>query len=332
MKLKGAPQRLDVVLRPLVRIVQVLFALISGAICAYMDWWWWLPLPVAGSFLAYELIFWLRADRPITLELRDSLVLRDPRRRLVHEVRPSEVHVATAFARRSTEHLDLRLQLGSRDGVLLALWLRLPADTPLPPHTVDSDASDALLGGDYGSPASLAPGWRVGRQRIDAPAAALAWFVEHLPPESWERTGLRVWQGVEPELDLLGHHTGDPSAWWVLDGDTLHDGTQTLPLKWGPLQRAERTAVLLHAGRGLDDTFAPEQLVLALFDLGAVRVAAPTRQLAARATRCELDDALFHTHGAEAAALLDHLRRVMPRDAWPEGEIPPHEGTAGGSR
>lgn len=308
MTLYGAPQRLDTVLRPLVRAVQLAIGLTGSIILAVLGWWWWMPLPLVASFLAYESLFWLRADRPVRVTLNDTLTVDDRKRKQTWTLDPSTVTVATAHRRSDGEIADVRIVLADDDGVLGAVWLRVPADAPALPHTVDADLCDHLVGGDYGSLRALASGNRVARQRIDTDASALAWFAEHISEQAWSRTGARAWRGHAPELDLLGHHTTEPAEWLVFGDD--------LPL-WGPGYRSDRTAILLHAGRGLDDTFAADRLSLAVLELGDVALAAPSRILMSEEPNTPTHEALLHTHSAELSGVLVHWLRHTSPDTWP---------------
>ena len=88
-------------LRPAARMAQLAVALPVTAVLVCMGQWWWLPVPLALSFVLYELVFWFRGDRPITLT-RDStrLHLED---RYVDQRRSidlAQVHTATTVYRR----------------------------------------------------------------------------------------------------------------------------------------------------------------------------------------------------------------------------------------
>lgn len=317
MKMYGTPQVLDAVLRPMVRVAQVVVGGTASAVLALLGEWWWMPLPLVASFFVYEFLFWVRGDRPVIVELNEQLVIRDRKRKLTIVVDPERVRTATAHRRLSGDNADIRVVFTGDDEVLAAVWFRVPATTPSLPGEVDADLMDHIVGGDYGSLRALAPGYRLARQRVDTTEAAIEWLRTHIPADAWARTAARLWVGHAPELDLLGHHQDDPTVLAVLDGDSIRLGEQTHTIVWGDGSRSERVAVLLHANKGLNDTFAADQLSLAVLDLGAVRVATPSRILMSELGATPTDADLHHTHPAEAGGVLMHLLRTHEPDAWP---------------
>ncbi len=317
MKMHGTPQVLDAVLRPMVRVAQVVVGGTASAILAFLGLWWWMPLPLAGSFFVYEFLFWVRGDRPVVVELGEHLIIRDRKRKLTIDVDPSRVTTATAHRRQSDEYADMRVVLTSDTEVLAAVWFRVPANTPSLPGEVDADLMDHVVGGDYGSLRALAPGYRLARQRVDTSADAIDWMRNHIPANVWERSAARLWTGHAPELDLLGHYHGDESTFVVLDGRDMRFDGQTHHIEWVTGTRSERVAVLLHANKGLNDTFAADRLSLAVLDLGALRIATPSRILMSELGVTPTDADLQHTHPAEAAGVLMHLLRTHQREAWP---------------
>ncbi|MFT6818350.1 MAG: hypothetical protein ACJATT_002163 [Myxococcota bacterium] len=318
MKLYGTPQVLDAVLRPMVRVAQVVVGGTASAILALLSEWWWMPLPLAGSFFVYEFLFWMRGDRPIVVELNDHLIIRDRKRKLTVDVDPRRVTTATAHRRLAGDNADIRVVLTNDKEVLVAVWFRVPAHTPSLPREINADLMDHVVGGDYGSLRALAPGYRLARQRVDTTAKAIDWLRNHIPADAWERSAARLWAGHAPELDLLGHHHGDESTFAVFDGQDVRLNGESQPVVWVDGSRSERVAVLLHANKGLNDTFAADRLSLAVLNLGALRLATPSRILMAELTITPTDEDLQHTHPAEAAGVLIHLLRTHERSSWPD--------------
>ena len=317
MTLKGAPQRLDTVLRPLVRAVQVVFGLTATAVLFFMGWYMLAPVPLALSFVAYEALFWIRADRPVVVRLDDAVTVTDPKRKQTFSVDLSTIQAATAQRRVRDGVADIRLTLATADAVVLGLWLRVPERTGALPYEVHADLFDHIVGGDHGSLRAIAPGDRIARQRIDTHADAIDWFREHVPEQAWSRTVCRVWHGVAPDLDLLGHHTGNPDGLWIFDPDSVHIEGHPHPLEVSAVHRSVRTAILLHAGRGLDDTFAEDRLQLAVLDIAGRALAAPSRILFTDDPVRPTDAHHAHTHSAELAAVVSHLFQHREESALP---------------
>lgn len=318
LTLRGAPQKLDLVLRPVVRAALALVGLLGTATLALLGAWWWAPLPLAGALLLHEAIFALRADRPIRVGLGERLTVVDPKRGLRFELDPAAVTVATAQRRLADgDRADLRVVLADDDGVRAALWLRVPRAAPPLPFEVQADLTDRVIGGDFGSLRALAPADRIARQRVDAGEDAIAWLRARIPAEAWRRTGARVWRGAEPPLDLLGHHVDEPSGFLVLDGATARLGGREIPLRWASEGRSVRVAVLFDPGQ--PDPTAADALPLLRWSLGdGLALAVPSRILGHEGERIDLTEDTLHTHPAEAAALLSHLLRMVDTGAWPE--------------
>lgn len=323
MILSGAPLPLDDVIKPFVRLFQLAAGLLGSAALAVFDQWWWMPVPLAASFVAYELFFWLRRDLPVTVELGPTIRVRDPRRKLVFDVDATRATSAWALRRRTPTHDDVRVVLCDDGGPLVALWLRVPRGLDEPFPATDADRTDRVVGNDFGSLLALAPGDRVARQRLDAPRAALHALAAAVPPAAWSTTALRVWRGAAPPLDVLLHHVGPPSAQLRLTGREIQVGdTPATPIRLALVGRSERVVAAFGPG-GVE---ARREAAVAL-DLGGVVVAIRSRILAATPgadapgpglPRLAAGDEWLHQHPAESAALIGHLLRELHDDALPD--------------
>jgi hypothetical protein len=313
---RGTPQILDTFLRPVVRI---LAGLVGGILSVLAGWFggpWVAPLPLAGALLGAELLFWLRGDRP------QELVVADRRLSLVDPFAPTlavdlgTIHAATAFQRATPDgRLEVVVVLADTSDVRLAF--RALQDTPplTDPDVVPADAMDLLFGGIAGLFRALAPGDRRPRQTFDDPEGRLVAAVRAaVPRDAWNRTAIRLWPGMEPEIDLFGFFRAAHGEFLILDGhDWVRDGEQGSIAGWS-VAAAERDAVLF---QGLDRQQI-QRLPLALLNLGAnTTVAMPSPAEAEAGPVQPLTSDLLHTHAPEGAALLWHLLVHTPRDRWP---------------
>ncbi len=320
--LRGTPTELDSYLKPVGRGLQLLLVVPVTLALWWLQAWWWLPLPLMLTELAYQLLFASRGDRPTELRLApEAIELRDPLRDEVVRIDPRTVEVATATWRRLERGSEVVVLLADADGPGLAVRFTLPTPPQVLEHDVDVDEIDARLGGQAGVLKAVAPFERVARQRFTDPAG-LRWLREALPPESWRRTGVRVWRGEAPPLSPFGFHLTEPSGWLVLDGDAFDlrgpepaRGALARPLE--ATIRERLVSLLVKTEDGPEEEISRLPL-LGLHLAAGLRVVFPAPAAVGRAASTPASAADLHTHAAEGAALIHHLWRVMP-----EGELPP---------
>lgn len=319
---RGSPKEFDAFLRPAARGLQLFVGILATLVLLWFQAWWWLPIPLAASFLLYELFFWSRADKPLKITLEpDRVVLEDAFLQSHATFWLRDVDSATLCHRAAPDGaVDAVLQICSPTEILVALQLRLPAAAFEPrPSDVDLDLCNAVLGSISGVIRALAPRDRMIRQPVADPAA-LAWFREHLPAEAWERTTVRFWGGATPDLDLFGYHSTAHDGLLRLSEGAVRFTDRSEPEALAPLEPAwgERRAVLFRMD-GEAHEEAPEQLPLWLQALGDRTVAIPAPLTVGQEPQVPLTDALIHVHAPEGAAILWHLFRSFPEDRWPEG-------------
>jgi hypothetical protein len=320
--LKGTPLLLDVMLRPVVRGAQLVVAALLTAAVIMLEWWAVLPLPLAFSFVAYELFFWWRGDRAVRVRLGQALNFVDPVRGQRRVILPADIYTAKLHFRRSeVEGYAICVVLADREGVLFAAQLDEVAHFEPQRWDIDADTTDAVLGGYGGMVRALAPQQSVCRQVVrDTRGQLVQWLREQLPPEVWERTSLRLWRGEAPDLDLFGYHTGEPDAWCVLEADRIRvtrDGGEVLEarLSQSDCWTSERQAVLFRPGgdRALDPQLIP-LLVVATEDF---QLAIPAPIVGASAPAKPATSDFFHAHVPDGAAALWHLWQRIDAVEWP---------------
>lgn len=315
--LVGTPHLVDTFVRPVARVVQVGLGLALGAVLAWAGWWWWVPLPLVLSFLLYDLVFWWRGDRAQTLRLDGHvLLLEDPLGGPPLGVDLRHVTVATLFHRPVVDELEVVVALGDDAGPRFAL--RVLQRAPLEPgiHDVPTEIMDLMFGGIAGLFRALAPASQRPRQTFVDPAGTwIQALRERIPPDAWRRTGLRLWAGMEPPIDLFGYYEGAHTDWIVLDGRDWRraSGSSGTIAGW-TIRSAERSAVLF---QGME-RHRVDRLPLALLNLGGdTTIAVPAPAAPGVGEQQPLTGDLLHTHAPEGAALLWHLMTHTPRDARP---------------
>lgn len=331
IQLRGTPIVLDVVWRPIARTVLATLALLTAAGLAWLGLLWWVPVPFVLAWVAFELTFWLRGDRPTVLTLsHEAVSLHDPRAGRHIELPLRDIHAATVFLRPHTvpHRVQAVLVLSDVRSVRLAVRLLVEPTVPFTQEDVQADAMDALLGG-TGGMRGLAPTAASARQVIDDPAGqAITWLRDHLDPTVWSRTSIRVWQGAEPPLDTFGVHEGEPDGLLTLEGDswTLTTGG---PSRQGTVTlihsaRAERRVALARPGRWDDETPAADithdqvTVPLLLLELDEDLVLAVPSPGAEAATSLRAPDGTWwHTHVPEGGAAVWHILTRWPEIAWP---------------
>ena len=321
--LRGTPESVDLMLRPFLRIIQLILSLLALALFAFMGWWYTLPIPLLLFEGAVEYILWRRGDTSVTLTLDDHLTLEDPRLGTRLELDPAEVTVATSLFRRTPAGAEVWYVLGSDAEPLFAA--RVETRGAHRPDAVDLDLMGAIIGGNAGITRALAPTGRHCRQKLDDPGAALqAWLSERVTPAAWDRAGARCWVGLEPAMDLFGLHTERPVGWLVLEGRsfTLTTPAGSRPGDLGTVTggRATRQAVLLRFTDDLHDAPTGDtELPMLVLDIDEGLVLAfPSTLAGTLGPERELGEGTLHTHLAEGTALAWHLLHHLPADALPE--------------
>lgn len=315
LTLKGTPVAVDSFMAPVVRILAGCIGGIGSVLAGWFGGAWLAPLPLAGLLLGAEAWLWSRGDRVQVLTVgEEGLRLHDPLTSDTH-VDLAGVTVATAFARRVDGGFEVAVVLGSDADVLFACRTlqRVPPEPG--PHLVDADAMDILFGGIAGLYRALAPADRRPRQTFDDPDGALLRALrERVPAAAWRRTGLRLWPGMEPEIDIFGYYRPVHSDWMVLDGHSWRRDGESGDIRGWTFASAEREAVLF---QGLDAQQV-QRLPLALVNLGSgTTIAIPAPNAPHVGPEQPLTSDLLHTHAPEGAALLWHLLVHTPRDRRP---------------
>lgn len=339
VKLTGTPIVLDQMLRPLVRVVQVAVAGVATLVLAWFGLWWWVPVPIVVTTVAYELFFWSRGDRPVVLALEsDRLVLTDPRaggdgarpRELalpLHDVHTATLHVRPAP---SGDRVEAVVVLTDTERVRFAVRFLVEPGLPLRHEDVQADVMDNLVGGYGGLLRALAPADVTCRQTIDDPAGqAIRWLRERLPAGAWQRSAARVWRGTAPVLDTFGLHVGPPDGLLVLDGDAWSLHTADGELSQGLVTlvrsgRATRQVGLVRKPDLLGDAPLHElpidevDLPLLVLDLDeGLTLAVPATVAGKRGDVRVPEGTWWHTHVPEGAALTWHLLTRWPESTWP---------------
>lgn len=319
--LYGAPKEFDTFLRPPARFVHVTFGALATALLFWLGFFWIAPLPFALGFVWYEWFFWSRGDRPFEVSLHPdgTVEVYEPFKDLRWSADLSKTRAATIVYRATGDgHHDCVAVFSDERGVQLALQFRINGFEPRP-EDVNADLWDAVFGGLSGLIRALAPRDRMARQVLDDPRG-LAWMRAAVPGGSWNRTGLRVWKGAAPEIDLFGYHSGDPTGFLTLDeGEfTLWDGESATHFPIGELSMARsQRPITLFRMWGEDSEEREELVPLLLVDLGPHTVAIPAPTAGQTGDFRELDPELLHMHAPEGAALVWHLLRHRDRTSWP---------------
>jgi hypothetical protein len=322
LELRGSPVEFEVYLRRGARALQLLLALPPTVLLWWWGVWFWVPIPLALSFLLYELLFWSRGDRPTVLQLtEEGLHLADPWREAPVSVRWDEVELAKATWRRARPGSEVTVLLASAQGPRFAARFLLPGNPAPDPAwgDLDLEAADALVGGQGGVVRSVAPFELVARQRFEDPRG-LTLLRTRLPAACWRKTGLRLWQGRAPALDAFGYHLDEPTAWLVLEGACweLRKFGTTEVLSRGELELLEvlgasRKVNIVMGVAGPVETDVP----LLGLSLGPLRVWFPAPVAGPMAPAAEIGETDQHTHPPEGAALLWHVLPLLSRERWP---------------
>ncbi|MEZ4322453.1 MAG: hypothetical protein R3F61_33610 [Myxococcota bacterium] len=309
---------MDSFIRPVARGLLTMAGLVVGTLLWWFGFLWWVPVPLVLSLVIYEGVFWWRGDRAQLVRIEpDRLTLEDPLAPGPLVIPLEEITVATLYYRAlQLDELEIAVVLGDDSDVRFALRLitRLPFEPA--PHDIPADVYDVLFGGVAGLYRALAPPARRPRQTfLDPRGEVVAFLRSRLPREVWQRTGLRLWPGMEPDIDLFGYYEAPHGDWLVLDQHQWKRAGQTGSIAGWSFGSAERSAVLF---QGLERRQKVEKLPLALVNLGtSTTVAIPAPASVGLAEPEPLTADLLHTHAPEGAALLWHLLVHTPRDRWP---------------
>ncbi len=318
----AVPREFDAFLRTPMRVVQLVSAFVWTLPLLWFQLWWWLPLPLAASFILYEYFFYARGDRPIALRFTgQQLTIQDALLEKETTYDLSTVHSAVLMHRRMDgATLEAVLALSTVDGPLLTLQFRMPPNQYTPhPRAVDGDLANGFLGAIAGVVRALAPRDVILRQVIDDPRP-LAWLYLHLPAEAWQRVTVRVWQGAEPELDLFGYYSDMHDGLLTLDerGATwsFESGSATAPIGAFDVASSMRTAVFFQMDGGEHSENA-EELPLMLQAIGGRTLAIPA-PLSAEIAPVPPHSDLLHVHAPEGAVILWWLWSSIPQENWPD--------------
>lgn len=321
---RGEPKELDVLWRPVVRVLLYGPGLGLGALLAWLGLWVWAPLPFVLAVLAYEVIFWIRGDRPLKVTLEGPLLtLVDARQGTSRRVDLRGARIANLGIRKGKYVTDRAfLTLYDDVGVLLVAELdTLRRDWP--DHAADLSALQAVLGGRAGLLRGLGPPESLIRQTlIDPDGVALAHLLAHLPAAITERCALRLWRGTAPEVDFMGHHAARPygilrlsaPGAWILQ---TSDGEERGVIGDGPSGHSSRDLELFDLG-AQERTRA--RLPLLVWSLHPdLSLAMPAPVAGHNGPKLVLTPDSLHTHLPEAANLIWWLLRTLPPEQIPEG-------------
>lgn len=316
---RGVPRDLDAPLRFPARLLLHTLGAVGTLALAWFGAWWWVPWPLAGSFLLYEWLFWSRTDQPIALTLGpDEVVIRDAFLASTRRVPLASLHAASLSWRPlDRDRVEVMLVLADRDEIVLGVHLRLPVEAfRAHPDDVAVEAANAVLGSIGGLPRAMCPREALVRQPVADPRV-LDWF-RALPDAARSRRAVRFWRGRSPPLDLFAYHSGPPDGLLVLDGPraSVGPGAEPRPLDAGPPEAGSRALVAFRrpgdAGPGSDRT-----VPLWIQPAAGARFAIPA-PLADGLPAVEADDTLLHLHAGDGATLLWHLWRNTPVERWPD--------------
>ncbi len=321
LTLKGTPKVFDAFLRPPARFVHLTIGGFGTVLLFWFGYFWIAPIPFALGFVWYEWFFWSRGDQPFELLLHSDgrVEIVEPLAEQNRTVELSRTRAATVVFRRvDDQHHDCVVVFSETTGVQLALQFRIRDFEPRP-EDVNADLWDAVFGGVSGLIRTLSPRERLVRQVFED-GRGLAWLRAAVPAGAWDRTGLRVWEGATPEIDLFGYHATAPTGFLTLEADQIEfwDGEEAKrhPLGELVIARSQRQITLFRMW-GEDSEEREEDVPLLLVGVGPFTAAIPAPTAGQTGEYRELHPELLHMHAPEGAALVWHLLRNRDRAAWP---------------
>lgn len=296
-------------LRRAARALQWSLALPASLLLWWMDALLWVPLPVALSFVVHDVLLRPRRDGSLRLTLDpDGLALLDPLDGENIEIAWSSVEIARCAVRVQGPEREITLMFADASGPLLALRVILPLSAPSKPTDTDLDAWVRWVGPGAAAIRSLSE--RTARQSF-RDARLLPFLRAALPAERWERTGLRLWSGPAPELDISAHHAGPHDGWLFLEGE-----------RWELRQNGAVSARGRIEGLGLCSARRSSPLgagEIPLLGVTLPREGGPDLRVfffspaaSSVAPLVTLTDSDTHTHPGEGAALLAHIHSSRP--------------------
>lgn len=327
LQVTGTPREFDAFLRPPLRAVQLAVGLIGTLAVLWFGQWWWVPAPLAASFLIYEWFFWARGDRAIRLDFdADAMREADTFLKRHRTVRWEAISSATLVYRDKDDHkIEAIVVLCTDDEVVLGLQFMLPASEFVAgPTDVDADLCNAVIGAISGLIRALAPREVLVRQQIEDPAA-LQWLRQRFDERVWANSSVRQWTGAAPELDLFGYYAQPHDGLLHLEGPTARwvgrsESAESIPSEPGPPCQSRRTAILFRMS-GEEHEEKEEPLPLWLQPVGGqvVAIPAPIASLHETLPSRDPDPDWRHVHAPEGAVVLWHLWQNTPAEAWPSG-------------
>ena len=315
----GRPARLDGVLGPIVRVLAWVMGGAGVLLLLFFQAWWWLPVPLLMSILVVEWGFARRADRPLSLSLKDGVItLQDAAPRLSSTIPIHDVDAATVWYRRHHEGWEVTVAMAREQGVCFAITLHLgQGDFHPHPHDIDVDLWDSLVGGVASLIRSVAPPSARVRQ-VFTSLELLDLLRESCPDSAWKISWFRGWRGVEPDLDLMGFHTGPHDQFWRLSDGLLHGPDVSTPLSLAIGSAFRRTTLIQPSSDGPVEREGELTLkILRLHDRVAVAFPCALSSI----DEAPVPGATLHTHVTEALVILEQLRLHHPElldDLWPE--------------
>lgn len=319
---RGQPVVLDAVFRPIARWSLYALGALGSVALALAGWWFWLPIPVVAAHLLFELIFYVRGDRPVVVKLRGShLSMVDAKGGHQFEVDLAQIEVAGLGIRHGTRGRDQAFVVAYREAEVLFALRLISTNLEWPDHAVPLDALQPVFGGNAGIVRGLGPQKRIVRQTLKDDRGELARaLIDRIPGAAWGRAAARVWRGEAPPVDFMGLHVGDPAGLLVLDGEEV-----TLRHRDGSVDRWPRTADSGGRGQRLLDLMGASgehaqyaRLPLVVWAVAdGVHLVLPSPHAGRQGDEHPIDDEALHTHLAEGTLLAWWLLTRQPDGALP---------------
>jgi len=324
---RGKPERLDAVWRPVWFVLLGLAGLGGSAFLAFVGDWLWMPLPFAGAILLHQVVFWIRGDRPLRVSLEgETLSIADRRTGRDWQVDLGAAHAVSLGVRPGQAPGEHQVFLAAHDGdrALVALRIHTPHEA-FPDGTTPLEALQPVLGGNAGILRGLAPQDRLVRQTLlDRDGAFTRALLDALPADALDRVAVRVWRGEAPPMDFMGLHQGPPDALLLCEGEAV----RLVPRIGGePHQarleardggRSSRALQLLDVP-GVAETPAARLPLLVWTLAPGLTLAIPCPIAGHKGEEVALDEGTLHTHLAEGAHLVWWLLDRLDAGAIPDG-------------
>ncbi|MFK7930723.1 MAG: hypothetical protein AB8H79_21250 [Myxococcota bacterium] len=320
---RGHPIRLDKVFRPMARAGLLLIGVACSALLWWLEFWFWVPIPLVVAHFTYELIFFVRGDRPVKVSLiEQTLRVHDPKGKHSFSTEIDQAHSASVAIRHGDRgRVQAFFVLHSKTDVLVALRL-ITTHLDWPDHAVPLEALQPVFGGNAGIVRHLAPVTASARQILKDDEGKLARaLLTQVPPEAWNRAAVRAWVGKSPPTDFMGFHTGPPDHLLVFDGDRIHvtdpttGAVRAVPITGNKGGRASREVqVMTTPGEPLQTV----ELPVVVWQLGKdITLVIPSIHAGRHGKEMKLRASFMHTHLGEGAIAAWWLLKRLPAGQLP---------------